>query len=329
MSEGLIFLDNEKKVIAINKSAGDMLEVGNAGYKNVNILNISRSGELQKAINYVLENKKTYEFEVEKNKSFYKYFVCPVKNNKKEVSGIMIFIMDTTLKMLNEKMRSEFTANVSHELKTPLTSISGYAELMGQGMVKTDGDLQKIGKTIYKESARMIELVNDIMRLSQIETAVDLTDFHPVNVKPVIEDAVLTLENIAAKKEVEIECNISDAVISADKNLFFEMIYNLISNAIQYNKPSGKVNIKSNVKNDKLEITVSDTGIGIEKEHINRIFERFYRVDKSRSKQTGGTGLGLSIVKHIVNIHKGEISVSSEIERGTKITLVFPAVNEV
>lgn len=223
----------------------------------------------------------------------------------------------------NEKLRREFSANVSHELKTPITSISGYADLLRNGMVKPD-DVEVFAEKIYKESERLIHLVNDIIKLSQLDEKKVGIDKVIVNLDDLAHKVKESLILVSDKYKVNFELDTESVRIMAVELMMEELLYNLCENAIKYNKPGGfvKLTIRQDLWN--VFITVSDSGIGIPKDCQNRIFERFYRVDKSHSKQIGGTGLGLAIVKHVVEYHEGKIEIDSDEGRGTKIKVILP-----
>lgn len=223
----------------------------------------------------------------------------------------------------NEKLRREFSANVSHELKTPITSISGYADLLRNGMVKPD-DVEVFAEKIYKESERLIHLVNDIIKLSQLDEKKVGIDKVIVNLDDLAHKVKESLILVSDKYKVNFELDTEPVRIMAVELMMEELLYNLCENAIKYNKPGGfvKLTIRQDLWN--VFITVSDSGIGIPKDCQNRIFERFYRVDKSHSKQIGGTGLGLAIVKHVVEYHEGKIEIDSDEGRGTKIKVILP-----
>ena len=221
-----------------------------------------------------------------------------------------------------EQMRREFTANVSHELKTPLTSISGFAELMASGTV-SDDKIKEFSSDIHKESRRLMALIDDILQLSQLdEESVEHTD-EKVDLYELSIDVMESLKNVADSASVSLSLTGDHAEVSGVYRLLHEMVYNLCDNAIKYNHPHGSVEISVNESDDKVMLTVADTGIGISPEHQKRVFERFYRVDKSHSKEIGGTGLGLSIVKHAAQFHGAEVEMESEVDKGTKITLIF------
>ncbi|MBO7355963.1 MAG: two-component sensor histidine kinase [Lachnospiraceae bacterium] len=224
---------------------------------------------------------------------------------------------------LREEMRREFSANVSHELKTPLTSISGFAELMATGNVSQD-KVTEFSKDIYKESQRLISLINDIIKLSRLDENADLPPKEDVDLHELVLGVADDLKPAAGKNNIYIDVIGEDAHISGVRQLLYEMVYNLCDNAIKYNYPGGKVTMETVRDSKNIKLVVSDTGIGIPKEHQKRIFERFYRVDRSHSKEIGGTGLGLSIVKHGAIYHDADVTVDSTPGKGTTITITFP-----
>lgn len=223
----------------------------------------------------------------------------------------------------NARIRQEFTANVSHELKTPLTAISGYAELIENGMVSEEAEIQRFGREIHKSANRLLTLINDVIRLSELDDAKGEVFMERVCLWDSAQTCVDMLQINAAKHSVNLKLEGGEVAIMANKQMVEEVLYNLIDNAIRYNKENGTVTVSVRNRGDAAVLTVTDTGIGIPKEHQERIFERFYRVDKSRSKSTGGTGLGLAIVKHILIKLNAEISLESEAGKGTKIEVIF------
>lgn len=224
--------------------------------------------------------------------------------------------------MHNANMRQDFTANVSHELKTPLTSISGYAELIENGMA-SETDIQRFAKEIHKNAKRLLTLINDIIKLSELDAVENSIYFETVNLYNMAETCVSMLQINAEKHDVLLSFSGTPCSIMANKDMIEELMYNLCDNAIRYNVPGGTVKVQVGEENDRPFFKVKDTGIGISKENQERIFERFYRVDKSRSKSTGGTGLGLAIVKHIVAKHDAQIELNSEPGKGTEIKILF------
>ena len=227
--------------------------------------------------------------------------------------------------MKSARMRQDFTANVSHELKTPLTSISGYSELIENGMA-TDDDIRRFAKEIHKNSSRLLTLINDIIRLSELDVTDVSRSFEPINLYPIAETCVNMLQINAEKHKVSLSFEGEHAEVMSTKEMMEELLYNLCDNAIRYNNENGTVHVALKEEADKVVLSVKDTGIGIPKDHQERVFERFYRVDKSRSKSTGGTGLGLAIVKHIVVQSNAEIELHSEKGIGTEIKIIFPKI---
>ena len=232
----------------------------------------------------------------------------------------VFFVYRAKAKAKLKKMRREFSANVSHELKTPLTTIYGYADMILNGMVKDDKDIIEFIKKIRHESSRMLELVDDIILLSEWDEEAVQDEAEEFDLYSLGNEVIETLSSKAEAKNVSLSIVGGITVITANKRMVYEVLLNLIDNAIKYNKPNGSVRVSLSQK-DKTVIEVTDTGIGIPKDAQSRVFERFFRVDSSRSKQTGGTGLGLSIVKHIVQHHKGDISIESKENSGTKVII--------
>lgn len=235
-----------------------------------------------------------------------------------QIVGTMLLLLDMGEQLTMQNMAREFTANVSHELKTPLTSISGYAEMIAAGLVKQE-DVPEFASRIQKESKRMLALISDIIRLSQLDEGGPAED-EAVDMAQIADECMDVLLNSAKSHEVTLNKDVEPFIVNGSRSLLTELVYNLMDNAIRYNRPGGAVNVT--VRSGM--ICVADTGIGIPKEHQARVFERFYRVDKSRSKQTGGTGLGLAIVKSIADKYRADIGLESEEGRGTKITVSFP-----
>ena len=318
MNEGLVLLDKKGMILSINAAAkklfgADEMVIGR------DFLTLDRSTDMSRAIEKALDGKKA-ELREERNGSEYQFIINHTESDGKMI-GVVILCFDITETAFAERTRKEFTANVSHELKTPLQSIIGSAELLEKGLVKPEDTKRFVGN-IKNEATRLVSLINDIIRLSQLdedsETATESVDLYDI-ANEVIE--VLTVS--ASKKQVELRLNGESCVMNGIRRYLYEIVYNLCDNAIRYNKDGGKVMIDLKSKDGNIVLSVSDTGIGIPAEHQNRIFERFYRVDKSHSKETGGTGLGLSIVKHAVAYHDGTIKLESKLGEGTTITVEF------
>lgn len=324
MQEGFILLDNQQHIVSINdsakKSAGT---ISSADYIGQPFIKFCRNSVILEAISKAFNTKNKIYLDINNNEFYFKYIINPVLNETKDINGIFILIINTTDEMTNAIMRRDFASNVSHELKTPLTSINGFAEMLENNMITDNDELAKTYKRIRNESSRMITLINDIMRLSQIESNSSI-ETEEINLEDTINEVITSLSHIANDKQVKFITSTSPVIINANNSMIYELIFNLAENAIKYNKPNGTVTIELSSDEKYCILRISDTGIGIESKHLNRIFERFYRIDKSRSKQTGGTGLGLSIVKHIVENHNGKINISSTPGKGTIITVLLP-----
>lgn len=321
MEEGLILLDTDKIILMKNDSAKILLGLPEQAIVGKNIFEVCSSRTLLHCIS-AGANGKNKSAEITLNGTTVQVLVNPVYTAG-EQTGIVCLLMDVTHRQKTEKMRREFTANVSHELKTPLTSISGYAEMIETGMAKKE-DIKKFAGKIHKEAGRLVSLISDIIKLSKLEdTESSLLEFSSINLFGLSKECAETLDIIAEKNNIKINVQGEDCLIRGDDKKIYELVYNLIDNAIRYNKPNGKVNVTVCKRKNKAVLKVEDTGIGIDEKHIERVFERFFREDKSRSKETGGTGLGLAIVKHTAEQHNAEIELESEKGVGTKITVVF------
>ncbi len=318
MREGLILMDSNETILSINKSAKELLQV-NDNVLGQHILTVSRNEGYTEVIKEAQENGFS-EKEIELNKKFLHISVSTVITSNSK--GYSILIYDKTSEHETELMRQEFTANVSHELKTPLQSIMGSSELLVNHLVK-DEDVPTFNERIFKESKRLLSLIDDIIRLSELDedTRVEATS---VNLKEIAEEVKDTLTESANKHHVTVTYDLDDAIVNTNVRLTYEIIYNLVDNAIRYNKENGTVTVSTKTLDNAIVLQVSDTGIGIPESSKNRIFERFYRVDKSHSRETGGTGLGLSIVKHAVMKCNATISLTSEINKGSTFIVTFP-----
>ena len=318
MNEGLILLDKKGIVLSINAAAQKLFSADETATGR-DFFMLDRSVDMSRAIEKALDGKKA-ELREERNGGEYQFVINRTESDGKTV-GIVILCFDVTETAFAERNRREFTANVSHELKTPLQSIIGSAELLETGLVKPE-DTQRFVGNIKNEATRLVSLINDIIRLSQLdEERVPVTE--SVDLSDVAKEVVEVLTASAAKKQVALHLNGESCVMCGIRGYLYEIIYNLCDNAIRYNKIGGKVTVDLTNKDGNIILSVSDTGIGIPKEHQSRIFERFYRMDKSHSKETGGTGLGLSIVKHAVAYHGGRVTLESEVGKGTTVRIFF------
>lgn len=317
MNEGLVLLNGQQNVLFINESAAKIFGFSAKEVIGRNILTVDRAQEVQDLLQKVSQAGKG-EGLYEKDGHFYQLSGSSVNG-----SGSVILIYDVTEKMTAEKLRREFSANVSHELKTPLQSILGYAEIMKNGLVK-DEDKQRFLERIHAEAGNMIELIQNIMELSRLDENKTLDEFEDVDLLKLAQSVTLRLKHKAQTKGVTLNVSGSSACVCGVQSILSEVLYNLVDNSIKYNKDNGKVDVKVHDGSEEVTVSVSDTGIGIGAADRERVFERFYRADKSHSKEIGGTGLGLSIVKHGVLFHKGRVELESEPGVGTTITFVLP-----
>lgn len=320
MKEALVLLDNAGRILSINPAAKMLFNTDNSCVKK-DLLVIERKQNMRIALEEANE-KGHADFRTKKNGREYQFDLSRIDSDGKN-HGMVILAFDITEQVNAEKHRQEFTANVSHELKTPLQSIIGSAELMENGIVKEE-DVPRFVGHIRKEASRLVFLIEDIIRLSQLDEGAEMPR-EDVSLKGLSEEVCEVLADAAKLKDVSLEVNGDDGVIKGVRRLLYDVIYNLCDNAIKYNHTGGKVKISVTQKQSKVCLCVEDTGIGISPEHQDKVFERFYRVDKSHSKQSGGTGLGLSIVKHAVQYHHGKIDIESKLNEGTKISVLFDA----
>lgn len=320
MSEGIILLNSDGVIISINKTASRLLGISSYCVGK-DLLLFSSGVEVQELLRKA-ENGKHSEIILDIDDVSYHFSATPILSGDK-VTGVALIIFDFTEMEKAEEVRREFTANVSHELRTPLQTIAGSAELLSNGMV-AEKDVPQFSQKIYKEAKRLITLVEDIIKLSHLDEENSDIISEKVDLYDVSKMTVTNLTPVAEKAGVDLAVKGEPSIITGKSQLLTSIVYNLCDNAIKYNRPGGRVEVE--VKNcvDCVKLSVSDTGIGIPLDQQSRIFERFYRVDKSRSKEVGGTGLGLSIVKHAAKLHNAEIELRSVVDKGTTIILTFP-----
>lgn len=324
MSEGLFVVDRNYQILSYNKSAMQIFGM-DPRQEHENLLAVNRSEGFRNAVDSALKGRHTQE-NLELNGRVYQIIANAVcqPDFAEDMVGAVILVLDVTEKEAQEQYRREFTANVSHELKTPLTSISGIAEIIRNGIVKPE-DIPHFAGKIYDESQRLITLIGDIIKLSRLDENQVPMERETVDMLEMARDVVQQLSSVARKNGVTLVANGTHGQVQGVRQVLGEMVYNLCENAVKYNRAGGRVWVDVQQVADHVVLRVKDTGIGIPAAEQGRIFERFYRVDKSHSKAVGGTGLGLSIVKHGAALHHATISVSSEPEQGTEITLTFPA----
>ncbi|MBQ8237518.1 MAG: PAS domain-containing sensor histidine kinase [Oscillospiraceae bacterium] len=321
MEEGLVLLNDRFIVLTMNPAAARLIGLSRP-FVGINFFTVAQVGVMEEVLRSATEGKRAdarysvmdREYQVEAN---------PVKTGG-TVSGVVLLILDVTEKHRAETQRREFTANVSHELKTPLHSISGYAELMKSGLVRSE-DMANFAGRIYTEAQRLIRLVEDILRLSRLDEDADADRREPVDLYVLAREAIQNMESTAEKNQVTLHLAGASTPVFGSRQQLYGLVLNLCSNAIKYNRPGGRVDVDIRREEGHAVLTVADTGIGIAPEHHQRIFQRFYRVDKSHSKAVGGTGLGLSIVKHAALNHNAKIELESQVGEGTTIRVVFPA----
>ncbi|MCD8311940.1 MAG: ATP-binding protein [Firmicutes bacterium] len=324
MKEGLVLLGEDGKIVSINPAAASLFDVkGDAVGRD--FICVCRSTEVTGALEKAKFEGHS-ETRYEKGGSTWQLEMSRTESDSgtgaSSGAGTVLIAFDVTASLSAEEMRREFTANVSHELKTPLQSIMGSAELLENGLVKDEDKARFIGN-IRRESERLVSLIDDIIRLSRLDEGTDFT-YESVDIYALAKEEVEAVSEIAARRKITVSLCGEETVICGVRRLLHEILYNLCDNAVKYNVDGGSVTVSVGYEDGRALLCVRDTGIGIPKEHIPRIFERFYRVDKSRSKMTGGTGLGLSIVRHAVLYMKGEIYVESEVGVGTEIKVLLP-----
>ena len=324
MQEGLIVIDKYTMILSANSSAWNLFHMDRVR-QGESVYCLDREEEFRHAIEQVLSGEHT-ELVLKLNGSDIQLIANPVIRDKK-TEGAVVLLVNVTEKLERESLRREFSANVSHELKTPLTSISGFAEIMQGGLVKCE-DIPQFAGRIYKESQRLLQLVKDVIQISQLDEEKTSYVWELVDVYQVCKNAFESLREKAKRLNVHLYICGEYMKMEAVRTLLEEAVYNVCDNAIKYNRNDGSVSVFLTQTAQEIQIVVKDTGVGIPKEDQNRVFERFYRVDKSHSKEIGGTGLGLSIVKHAVGALKGSVILRSEEGNGTEICMKFPKVHK-
>lgn len=320
MQEGFLVIDRQAIILSHNQSVSRLFDT-EASMEGKHVLEVNRSEQFITCIEKAISGIHS-EYICQIKNRYYNIFANPVMREN-SIAGAVVIMSDVTEKEQRDNLRREFSANVSHELKTPLTSISGIAEIIKNGIVDKK-DVKTFAGKIYDEASRLIHLVEDIIKLSQLDEGKQGIEMLPLNLYALTEMELTHLETIAASKHITLHLEGEAITINGISSILEEMIYNLIENAIKYNKENGSVEIRIYKEEARGVFLIKDTGIGIPSDQLDRIFERFYRVDKSHSKEIGGTGLGLSIVKHGAEIHHAKIKIESTLQRGTEIKLEFP-----
>lgn len=320
MREGMILLDAHDCILSMNESAARIFDTHSETHIGQNLLSVSRDADLHALIRSAYR-REGGDMLIRRNGRHYRLYASPVMQNS-DVRGAVLLVLDVSERVAAEESRREFTANVSHELKTPLTAISGFAEIIRDGIAKPQ-DVPHFAGMICKESARLIALVNDILDLSQLDEKQNLGQKEVVLLTPMLQGLMDDFALSAQKKNLTLKLSGNETEIEGYPKLLREMFFNLIDNALKYTPEGGCVTVAVEKTEGSVICSIADTGIGIPKEHQEHVFERFYRVDKSHSKQTGGTGLGLAIVKHVAMIHKATIDMSSIVNEGTVFHIRF------
>ncbi len=321
MREGMIIVDTAGQIISYNNSATQILNLDHTESKGKHFLVFNRSTEFQEAVTAALKGEAS-DWLMEIGERKYQMLGNPVKDGE-VVRGAVILMLDATERLERDQLRREFSANVSHELKTPMNVISGYAELMKNGLVQQQ-DVGKFAGNIYKEAQRMISLIEDIIKVSRLDENTGGLPMEETDLYGLAALAVECLQNTADQRQITLRLHGDHIKFTGVRQILSEMVFNLCENAIKYNKDGGQVDITIRTEHGRPTVTVKDTGIGIPESQIDRVFERFYRVDKSHSRAIGGTGLGLSIVKHGAAYHNAEISLKSKEDVGTTVKIIFP-----
>lgn len=323
MNEGLVLIDPELKVLQLNEAAKKLFKASmQANYMDMDIVRLTRSKEVSDKLKELVKTHKASSFELMADEDSLKIYLSPIESGS-ALTGIIMLVLDVNDEKKAEKLRREFSANVSHELKSPLTSISGYAELIKNGMVK-DEDIKKFSGIIFDEAGQMLRLIENIILISKLDEKPELKCEEEVSIKETIDEILDLYKGKIDAKNLSVECHIEEGLKkNVPLGMLSELYRNLISNAIKYNKDGGKIIISAEKRGDNIISKITDTGIGLEKDEIPRIFERFYMVDKGRNRNTNSTGLGLAIVKHIVEDMGGTIDVTSTLGEGTTFKIIF------
>lgn len=328
MIGGLIALDSSNKVILFNNTAVDMFEIKKKNIIGENILLVIRNNEFNQFIKEYVNTQQKHEVDIRFNSNDYRVYLSPINDKTKSdyVIGTLIIINDITNVRKLERIRSEFVTNVTHELKTPLTSIRGFIETLKSGAMFDEKVAEHFLDIIDIEAERLSNLISEILVLSEIENMKKDIKIGVCDVRSIVKEAISVVEQNAEKMDIKIHCSIAPelSMVNINRDRFKQVMINLLDNSIKYNNNGGQVWFECTRDNNVIQLNVRDNGIGIPKEHIPRLFERFHRIDKGRSRDQGGTGLGLSIVKHIVNLYNGEIEVKSKLGHGTEFIIKLP-----
>nr|WP_207754956.1 phosphate regulon sensor histidine kinase PhoR [Desulforadius tongensis] len=328
MADGVIALDSESRVIMLNPALEKKFKIDRGSSIGKKLIEVIRNYELDQLLRQVLKSKEPQCREIKvlmPNPAVLKVHVTPLKAGDSNSSGVVALLRDITERRQLEKMRADFVANVSHELRTPLTSINGFLETLLDGAMDDKETARRFLGIVKKETDRLSKLVDDLLKLSKLENNKTILEKQPVNMAKIIGQVTEMFTAQAEAKDIEITTKVPENVppVMGEKDLLIQVLVNLVDNAIKYTPEKGKVTITAEAEQQAVKVSVRDTGTGIPQESLPRVFERFYRVDKARSREVGGTGLGLAIVKHVIELHDGEIEVESS-PGGTVFTFKLP-----
>lgn len=331
MDDGVVAVNMRREVILANKAAADLFHLDSEAMLGKNQFEATRNEELSRLLEKTMDAKDSFSQEMRLRPGSERTIAVtssPLEDQHGKIQGAVAVMRDMTSLRHLEQMRQQFVANVSHELRTPLTSIKGFVETLLNSDLNDKQLAARFLGIIDTETDRMIALINDLLDLSRIESGKQSLKKDPVDMKKVFDEAVLLLQSKADAKHVTIENNMySPVIVEGDEKLLKQVALNLVDNGVKYNTEGGRVWIEAEQGLDSVEFIVGDTGLGIATEHLDRVFERFYRVDKGRARHMGGTGLGLAITKHIIDKHKGTIAVESRVGKGTKIRITLKRMN--
>ena len=331
MADGVIALDREGKVLLVNPAVEEIFAIENPGDHGKNILGIIRNYELEQLLFHALKRNepmvKVLKILTSGEPKVFRVHLTPLRPSDSKTEGIVAVLRDITERRKLEQMRTEFVANVSHELRTPLTSIRGFLETLLDGAMEEPEIARRFLEHMSDETERLTRLINDLLNLSKIEDRQFVPNFQPVDMAEIIHRVAPVYEPMAREKGLALLVKLSPNLpsIIGDSDMLTQVLTNLIDNAIKYTPANGRIEIKARAYEQEMKVSVTDTGIGIPTESLARIFERFYRTDKARSREMGGTGLGLSIVKHIIERHGGVLEVTSTVGKGSIFTFILPA----
>ncbi|NLI12874.1 two-component system histidine kinase PnpS [Pelotomaculum propionicicum] len=332
MSDGVIIMDNWGRVILVNQVVERLFRITMPASKGKNIVRVIRDYELEKLLHDSLETGKSIKKQIQvltPDRRVFRVYVTPT-NTGEDRGEVVALLRNITDRKMLEEMRSEFVANVSHELRTPLTSVRGFVETLLDGALEEPETARKFLEIINKETERLTKLLDELLSLSRYEDKSNVINMESIDISDLIKRTVAIISPRALEKNLAITTDLPADLpaVQGDPDMLRQVLINLIDNAINYTMPGGAICVAAGIEQGELKVDVKDTGVGISPEHISRLFVRFYRVDKARSRELGGTGLGLSIVKHIVEAHNGRVQVESKVGKGSTFSFILPLAGQ-